>query len=551
MTKRAIGVLRIWMLLSSATFLHAQPATADIAVPGIKWSACPQTKYNAGDSRQFQCAEALVPIDYDAPQAGNFTLALIRQPARRAGERIGTLFWNPGGPSDAGTEYLPAAIKGFPAEVQDRFDIVSWDPRGMGGRTTPVIQCFDSAATEDAFMSEHFEDSFATAPEEMTAAANARLALNKACIEKSGKLLAHVSTADNTRDLDLLRRAVGEEKITYYGTSYGTFLGATYINMFPEHVRAAVLDGGVSPSAWVGNPGEDLSLSTFVRLGSDLGSAAAISAFIDACGAARPQECAFSAGSPQATQVKWNALLQHAKSASLYYEGESIDDGKILSYVASSIYLVEPLPGFDRFPGYKAVAQTLQTLWQVSEGQLPATTSPKDSAAATLTKDSKPNGSYVTSAGRQLAVICGESPNPETAEADARQAELSFKRAGPSAWPFGASCVGWTQRAAQPYAGPWDKVTEVPVLVIGSTFDPATAFGSSVRLAQELGNARFLPVNGFGHTVLFNPNRCAQRIISDYLVRRQVPPTGSACSDDLPPFSEVFGQVGSQPHTTP
>lgn len=474
-------------------------------------------------------------MDYEDPAKGSFTLALIKHPARKPAERIGTLFWNPGGPSDAGTEYLPAGIKGFPAEVQDRFDIVSWDPRGMGGRTTPVVQCFESAAAEEAFMAAHFGGGFAATPAELAAATEARQALNAACVARGGNLLEHVSTADNARDLDLLRRAVGEETISYYGTSYGTFLGATYINMFPEHVRAAVLDGGVAPSAWAGNAGEDLSLSTFIRLGSDLASATTIAAFIDACGVVSPRECAFSAGTPKATRAKWQALLERARRKAVHHDGETIDDGAILSYVASSIYLVDPLPGFGRFPGYRAVADMLETLWQASEGKTPAMAGGGEaeeapSAAAPAT------GSYVTSAGRQLAVICGESPNPETAEADARQAEASFRRAGLSDWPFGGSCVGWTRRAAKPYAGPWNRMTARPVLVIGSTFDPATAFGSSVRLAQELGDARLLPVNGFGHTVLFNPNRCAQDYVASYLVRLQLPPTGAACSDDHPPF---------------
>jgi len=504
----------------------------------LAWTNCQPAAEGAASTAPFLCAEAVVPIDYDAPEKGRFTLALIKHPARKPDERIGTLFWNPGGPSDAGTEYLPAGITGFPAEVQDRFDIVSWDPRGMGGRSTPVVQCFESAAAEETFMEAHFGGSFAVTPEELAAASVARQALNAACVARNGDLLDHVSTADTARDLDLLRKAVGEETISYYGTSYGTFLGATYINMFPQHVRAAVLDGGVAPSAWAGNTGEDLSLSTFIRLGSDLGSATTISAFIDACGAVSAEACAFSAGTPDATRAKWQALLERAKSKGVFHDGETVDDGAILSYVASSIYLVDPLPGFGRFPGYKAVAAMLESLWQASESKAPMTADGTGADGEAPAASAPAAGTYITSAGRQLAVICGESPNPETAEADARQAEVSFRRAGLSAWPFGASCVGWTRRAAKPYLGPWNTMTERPVLVIGSTFDPATAFGSSVRLAQELGDARFLPVNGFGHTVLFNPNRCAQDYVADYLVRLQLPPTGAACGEDHPPFGQ-------------
>lgn len=523
-------------MLAAAAWLGAcGPVAAEVKVPALAWGACPPAAKDRASTAAFLCAEAVVPMDYAAPDAGTFTLALIKHPANRSDEKIGTLFWNPGGPSDAGTDYLPAGIDRFPQALRDRFDIVSWDPRGMGGRSVPVVQCFDSAAAEATFQSQ-YAPGIATEPKAIAAEFAKRAAFNAACIAREGDLLRHVSTADNARDLDLLRQAVGEERISYYGTSYGTFLGATYINMFPDHVRAAVLDGGVAPAGWVGNAGEDLSLSTFVRIGSDLGAAATVDAVIAACGAASSESCAFSAGSPAATRRKWQDLLSRAARGTVSLEGESVDDGAILSYVMSNVYLVEPLPGFGRFPGYKAVGEMLEGLWQASEGKAPPPDEDTASDAQQPATAAAASGPYVTSAGRQLAVICGESPNPETAEANAAQAIASFHRAGLTPWPFGSACLGWTARAAAPYLGPWNNATAEPVLVIGSSYDPATAFGSSLRLAQELGNARFLPVIGFGHTVLFNPNHCAQAYVSAYLTELQTPPTGAICSDDHPPF---------------
>lgn len=535
MIRRPAGMGAILMLAALAA-AHSGQASADATVPTLNWGACPQPKPGAASTAKFLCAEAVVPVDHAAPDKGSFTLAIIKHPAEKPAERIGSLFWNPGGPSDAGTEYLPAGIDRFPRQVRERFDIISWDPRGMGGHTTPVIQCFDSAAAEESFAESHFGSDIATTPEGLAKEFRARAAFNEACLGKAGDLLEHVSTADNARDLDLLRQAVGEERISYYGTSYGTFLGATYINMFPAHVRATVLDGGVSPSAWVGNAGEDLSLSTFVRLGSDFGAAATVDAFMRACGEAPAADCAFSAGTAEATRQKWAELLTRARNGKVVHEGEAAGEGAIVSYVMSSLYLVDPLPGFDRFPGYRAVADFLQALWTESgSAAAAATTAP---APAADTPSAPPaTGPYATSAGRQLAVICGESPNPDTAEASAAQAEVSFQRAGLSPWPFGAACLGWTERAADPYPGPWNTPLAVPVLVIANSFDPATAFGSSQRLSQELADARLLPVLGFGHTVLFNPNRCAQDYVSRYLVGLEPPPTGAACREDKPPFS--------------
>lgn len=511
----------------------APALAAEVKTPVLAWGNCPPAAPGAASTSAFQCAVAVVPIDYEHPGDGSFHLAVIRHPAEKPAQRIGTLFWNPGGPGDSGTEYLPAGIGRFPAALRERFDIVSWDPRGMGGHTTPAVQCFDSAAEEARFLAARASDGIPDSPSAIARELGQRAELNAACIAHAGPLLAHLSTADNARDLDLLRRAVGEDRISYYGTSYGTFLGATYINMFPDHVRATVLDGGVAPTAWVGGAGEDLSLSTFVRLGSDFGAAATLDAFLTACGEAATGDCAFSAGSASATHAKWSELMTRAAAGGVSLDGEKVSGSAIASYVMSSIYLVDPLPGFDRFPGYRAVAQMLQGLWSAPASAAGAPASPKPDGAPPATAAPAP---YATSAGRQLAVICGESPNPGTVAAGVAQAQASFRRAGLSPWPFGAVCLGWTARAAHPYRGPWNRPRRQPVLVIASSFDPATAFGSSVRLSQELADARLLPVLGFGHTVLFNPDRCAQAYVADYLTNLKLPPTGAACKDDRSPF---------------
>lgn len=535
------------MKLMVLAFAAVLPVTAALAaapsppVPALAWQACPPAPEGSASTGGFQCATAVVPMDYARPGQGSFSLAVIRHPARDDAHRIGTLFWNPGGPSDSGTQYLPAAINGFPARVLDRFDIVSWDPRGMGGGSTPVVQCFDSAAEEDAFLSQRSPE-LAVTPDELAADAAARTAFNQACVARNGDLLRHVSTADNARDLDLLRQAVGEDRMNYYGTSYGTFLGATYINMFPDRIRSAVLDGAISPSAWAGNEGQDLGLSTFIRIGSDLGSQDTVRAFIERCGAVDAASCPFSAGSPGATWAKWRKLLARARQG-VTLDGQTIDSRTILVQVQSSIYLIDPLPGFGRFPGYTAVSQFLQDAWQASTGAPatsqpadPATSQPADSAAAA------PAGTdpavYITSAGRQLSVVCGESPNPDTEAGAIAQAQRSYRRAGLSAWPFVAYCVGWSLHATDPYLGPWNNPTPAPVLVVGNIFDPATPYASSIRMAQELARGRLLTVNGFGHTELLNPSACAQAFIADYIIDGTLPPEGAVCDQDRLPFSE-------------
>lgn len=352
-----------------------------------------------------------------------------------------------------------------------------------------------------------------------------------------------MSTADNARDLDLLRRAVGEERLSYYGTSYGTFLGATYVNMFPKHVRAAVLDGAVFPTAWSDLDIDNPDLTTFLRVGSDLGSASTVAEFFRQCGMVDVTRCAFSAGSPEATTKKWADLLARLKAKPAVLDGEPIDDADLLGYVQSSIYIIEPIPGFDRFPGWVAVAQLVQQVWEATKPSATSitTAAPTDSPAAAATPGTKAARGpqpYTTSAGRQLAVICGESPNPTTDGAYVDQAKVSYERAGLNGWPWVAACSGWTAMATSPYFGPWDRYAG-PVLVIGNTFDPATPYSSAQRTAEELADGHLLTVDGFGHTELLNPSRCAKRHVAAYLIDATLPPEGTRCAQDGSPFFEV------------
>jgi pimeloyl-ACP methyl ester carboxylesterase len=518
---------------------------AEAEVPVLDWRPCPG---EAG----FECATAVVPMDYARPGGKTFSLAVIKSPAGDPSSRIGTLFWNPGGPSDAGTEYLPASIGGFPEQVRRRFDIVSWDPRGMGGRTTPVVQCFDNADDEGDFLEAAFGSlpAIPVSDQELARYIGAHTRFNRHCVRNNGDLLAHVSTADNARDLDLLRRAVGDDALTYYGTSYGTFLGATYLNMFPERVRAAVLDGAAAPGAWEANDGNGARLSTFLRIGSDLGGADTVRAFLDECGKVDTGSCAFSAGSPPKTRRKWATLLARLEACPAATDNiqgldSPIDDRALISYVTGKVYLMRPLPGFERFPGWRAVARTVQAVWEAADSQSGGggasgcRTAPSPSPQVTAATPDKPpvRSTYGTSVGRQLSVICGESPNPTVPAAYAAQARFSYKRAGLNLWPFAAVCSDWSVKASDPYPGPWDKRTP-PVLVIGNTFDPATPYSSSRRMAKALWDGRLLTVDGFGHTQLLNPSRCAQDYVADYLIDGSLPPAGARCAQDFAPFSQ-------------
>ncbi|WP_431269139.1 alpha/beta fold hydrolase [Dankookia sp. P2] len=182
------------------------------------------------------------------PTSAASPLSVVRHPAEDPSRRIGTLFFNPGGPGGAGTRDLPAWLPLFPAPLRAAFDLVSWDPRGIGD--SDGIQCFPNAEAEAAFFDGIPTDSFPVGSAEQAAWITRFEAYGRLCEARNGARLAHVSTADTARDLDLLRQAVGEAKLNYLGVSYGTYLGAVYANIFPRGVRAMVLDGNVDPVAW-------------------------------------------------------------------------------------------------------------------------------------------------------------------------------------------------------------------------------------------------------------------------------------------------------------
>jgi pimeloyl-ACP methyl ester carboxylesterase len=223
------------------------------AVPNLAWMACAKTA-----QKGFDCATARVPLDHDRPAGRQIRLAVIRRAATDSANRIGSIFFNPAGPGGAGTEELPNWYRLFPATLRARFDLVSWDPRGVGAST--AVQCFRSDRREARFLGPAAA-AFPQGRAERRVWTRTYRAFGRRCARRDGALLRHVSTEDSARDLDLLRQAVGSPQLNYLGVSYGTLLGATYANVFPAAVGALVLDGNVDPVAW-SRPGPAGHLAT-------------------------------------------------------------------------------------------------------------------------------------------------------------------------------------------------------------------------------------------------------------------------------------------------
>jgi pimeloyl-ACP methyl ester carboxylesterase len=497
-------------------------------VPVLNWQPC---------NGSFKCATAVVPLDYGNPGGSTIDLAVIKHVATDPAHRIGSLLFNPGGPGGAGTQYLPAWYDFFPAQVRARFDIVSFDPRGIGAST--AVQCFASSDDEDRFFAQ-LPSGFPLGSDEEHTWLDAYTRFGPVCGQRNGDLLAHVSTADVAQDMDLLRQAVGDAQLSYIGVSYGSVLGATYANLFPDKVRALVLDGNVDPVAWTTEGAADgLPLSTSLRLESDTSSLDTLNAFLDLCGQSDTAGCAFSAGDASATRAKFAELLQRLRRhpVSLGSPPITITYAVVVSYLSGVLTTIDALP--PSFRGWSAGAATLQEIWTKSRNksptqvpvQIPKLGAPSAAAGADQSYPGKEQA---------LAVQCAESPNPRTPETYAALADFTYQRAGdigPSWLWADEPCASWPAAATNVYRGPWNRSTANPILVIGNTHDPETPYQGAVAMAGDLAHARLLTVDGYGHTALLNHSTCADDYETGYLVDGTLPAEGTTCQQDHQPFS--------------
>ncbi|MFF4352023.1 alpha/beta hydrolase [Streptomyces sp. NPDC001530] len=503
----AVAVTCSTVLTGSDIAATGGAPSPSVAAPQLDWRPCVQ-------GRQFDCATAKVPLDYRNPGGRTIELAVVKRKATGPGRRIGTLFFNPGGPGGPGTVQMPQNYEFFPREVRERFDIVSWDPRGVGNST--AVNCFDSPTEADAWISSK-PAGFPVGEQERASWIAAYKDLGRRCQQRDPELLRHVSTADTARDLDQLRQAVGDPQLTYFGISYGSYLGATYANLYPGKVRAMTIDSNIDPQAWTNHASNDAPrLPIFLRMGADLGLAGILDQFLALCGSTTTARCAFSAGSPKATRDKFDQLMQrlreHPQGAWTY--------GRTVGDTVSSLNVVHP--------GWTLLADRLQALWQ---GRAPEQAPPPPAP---------PVPNPYTGDEQGGAVLCSDSPNPRDPGAYHALEEAGATRTGDAGrfWTWAAEpCATWPAVAANRYRGPWNRPTAHPVLVVGTVYDPATPYRDAQAMAKELANARLLTNNGYGHSALLNPSSCVNAYESRYFIDGTLPPVGATCRPDAPPFS--------------
>jgi pimeloyl-ACP methyl ester carboxylesterase len=518
------------------------PATpaAGPAVPVLDWQPC---------DNGFQCATAQVPLDYHQPRGQMIDIAVIRHLATDPAQRIGSLFFNPGGPGGSGVAALPLWYSLFPAQVRAQFDLVSFDPRGVGAST--AVQCYPSAAAEQQALA-GLPSGFPVGAAQINTWDRIVAAFDHTCDVTQANLISHLSTANVARDMDLLRQAVGDPQMNYLGVSYGTYLGATYANLFPGEVRAMVLDGNIDPVAWAtGYGNEAKQLGTVLRIGQDEGMASTLRAFLTLCGQAAPGACAFSAGSAPATEAKYQTLLQRLLQHPVTIDGQNVTYALATASVGEDLYTVEPEPGTPA--GWANLATLLQGLWTLSANTaapVPAISPSLPSSIGPALLDSSPLDRPVASAAptataysgaeQAVATFCDDSPNPRAPGSYPAQAAFGYARSGAfgqyAAWRA-ELCTQWAALDADRYTGRWNVPTAHPLLLVGNTTDPATPYTGSLTMERDLASARLLTVDGYGHTALLNPSSCAQAYESAYLIDGTLPPVGATCQQNQQPFS--------------
>lgn len=445
------------------------------------------------DCEGGECATLTVPLDYDDPDGDTIEVALIRVPATDPDEKIGSLLVNPGGPGASGVDFVANNGFLFPDDLRERFDIVGFDPRGSGA--TEQIECVRSLDEVLGF------DYSPESPEERETLEAGVEEFNAQCEMREGDVLPHISSQDTVRDMDRIRQAVGDEKLTYVGFSYGTYLGAVYADFFPDKVRALALDGAVDP---------ELS-SLDVNLEQAAGFERSLNAFLDDC-AAR-SDCTFANGDPHGA---YDALVGEIEAQPLEADGRRLGPNEFFLGVAQALYSGEF--------GWDGLAQAL------------AAADDGDAHELLILADEytgrRDDGTYEGLLEPFWAIGCIDG-EPIGAPRDYPALEDEFSAAAPR---FGITflysalvCSLWPVDPVES-PNPLDAAGAPPILVVGTLGDPATPFQWAESLADILSSGVLLTAEGEQHTAYLT-NPCVTDAVNAYLIDLEVPPEGTRCED--------------------
>jgi pimeloyl-ACP methyl ester carboxylesterase len=454
----------------------------------IGWSDC---------GSGFECGQVLVPRDYATVGGPSLIVSVIRLPALDRTHRIGSLVVNPGGPGASGVDFVRRSGEVvFDAGVRRRFDIVGFDPRGVN--RSSEVRCVDDL---DHFLA---VDSAPDTQAELATLLDGERAFAEGCQRRNADLLPVLGTENVARDLDRLRAALGDDKLTYVGFSYGTLIGALYAQMFPDRIRALVLDGAVDPS---------LDLAALSE-GQAVGFEAALGRFLADC--ARNRSCPFHHGGKPGPAFDRLIARIEAKPlpATRLRDSRLVGPGYAWNGIAGALYSRGSWP-------LLAIGLALAETGDGSFFLLLA--DPLNGRSS--------DGGYSNLIDAHRAVVCLDFPTPRdptayeararawTREAPHFGALLAFSDVGCAFWPIAPT------RKPAPVSAP----DAPPIVVIGSTGDPATPYPWSVALSRQLTSSVLVTRRGEGHTG-YASSACVSRAANAYLVDLKVPTRGLTCT---------------------
>lgn len=450
------------------------------------------------DCEGGQCSDLEVPLDYATPDGETIRIAVFRAPARKAGSRRGSLVVNPGGPGASGVDYARAADYIVTPQIRNVYDVVGFDPRGVA-RSAP-IDCVSDRGLDRFLGQDPTPDD--TAEQREFAATSKAFATE--CGRTAGPLLGHVSTREAAQDMDVLRAALGDDQLTYLGKSYGTFLGATYAEEFPEQAGRLVLDGAVAP---------DLTSEQFA-IGQGQGFDRATRQWAADC--ADSGECPWNGDADNVVAGLKTLLTRLDETPLPLSDGRpDLTEGWASLGVAQAMY------------DQGMWAALTQALRDVQNGDGAALMDLADQYA-----ERNADGTYSGNIMEAIyAVNCLDSA--ESASLDHyRKMEPAVTKAAPIWGEFmvwGSMVCGFWPEKATGKAGPIAAKGAAPILVVGTTRDPATPYEWAQRLAGQLDQATLLTYDGDGHTAYMRSNNCVNDAVDRYWLEGTLPADGTRC----------------------
>jgi len=465
--------------------------TSTLPPPGpVQWSTC----------GAYQCGTVPVPLDYARPGGATIEIALIRHPAEVSAQRIGSLVLDPGGPGVSGVDDMGNEMASLTPGLLDDFDIVMFDPRGVQ-RSDPV-SCNPPASAATTTTTAPATSGTGADPVPQTAAARQALiasfrAYAVACEQASGPVLPYVGTVQAAQDLDRIRAALGDATLSYMGQSYGTLLGATYAGMFPTRVRAMVLDSAVDPAL----------TSNQMVLAQATGFEQSLDEFFTWC--AGSASCPWRpSGDPTAAVL---ALIQESRQQPLAAgDGGAVGPGQLYDALLDGLY----------------ARSDWARLGEALAGAAAGNGAPALAMSSGYTTNGSSNG-----ADAGTAISCLDHPvspdlaiYPALAAADGAAAPvfgplLAWGQAGCAVWPVPPTRV----------PGPISAPGSPPIVVVGTTGDPATPYPWAVSLAHELEHGVLVTRDGIDHVAYFY-SPCVRAIVQSYFIAGSVPPPGTVCT---------------------